>query len=37
MIADEENMNQETVRLIPTEELERRNICAQMMSRNLTE
>jgi hypothetical protein len=29
MIADEVNMNRETVRLIPTEELGMRKICAQ--------
>jgi hypothetical protein len=37
MIADEVNMNRETVRLIPTEELGMRKICAQMVPRNLTE
>jgi hypothetical protein len=37
MIADEVNMNWETVRLIPTKELEMRKICAQMVPRNLTE
>jgi len=31
MIANEVNMNRETVRLIPTEELRMRNICAQMV------
>jgi len=37
MIADEVNMNRETVRLIPTEELGMRKICVKMMPRNLTE
>ena len=37
MIADEVNMNRETVRLIPTEELGMREMCAQMVPRNLTE
>jgi len=37
MIADEVNMNRETVHLIPTEELGMRKICAQMVPRNLTE
>ena len=37
MIANEVNMNQETVRLILTEELGMRKICAQMVPRNLTE
>ena len=37
MIADEVNMNWETVHLILTEELGMRNVCAQMMPRNLTE
>ena len=35
MIADEVNMNGETVRLILTEELGMRKICAKMVSRNL--
>jgi len=37
MIADEVNMNLETVRLILTEELGMRKICDQMVPRNLTE
>jgi hypothetical protein len=37
MIADEVNMNRETVHLIPTEELRMSKICAQMVPRNLTE
>jgi len=37
MIADEVNMNRETVRLILTEELGMRTICAKMVSRNLWE
>jgi hypothetical protein len=37
MIADEVNMNWETVSLIPTEKLGMRKICAQMVPRNLTE
>ena len=37
MIANEVNMNQETVRLILTEELGMRKICVKMVSRNLTE
>jgi hypothetical protein len=37
MTADEVNMNRETVRLIPTEELGMRKICAQIVPRNLTE
>jgi len=37
MIADEVNMNPETVRLILTEELGRRKICNKMVPRNLTE
>ena len=37
MIADEENMNWETVRLILTEELGMRKICAKMVPSNLTE
>ena len=37
MIADELNMNQETICLIPTEELGMRKICAKMVPRNLTE
>jgi len=37
MIADEVNMNRESVRLIPTEELGMRKICTQMVPRNLTE
>jgi len=37
MIAEEVNMNQETVHLIPTEELGMRKICAQMVPGNLTE
>jgi hypothetical protein len=36
MIADEVNMNQETIFLILTEELGMRNICAKMVPRNLT-
>jgi uncharacterized protein (DUF2237 family) len=37
MIADEENMNRETVCFILTEDLGMRNICAKMVPRNLTE
>jgi len=37
MIADEVNMNRENVRLILTEELGMRKICAKMVPRNLTE
>jgi hypothetical protein len=37
MIADELNMNQETVRLILNEELGIRKICVKMVPRNLTE
>jgi hypothetical protein len=37
MIADEVNMNRETVRLKLTAELRMRNICAKLKSRNLTE
>jgi hypothetical protein len=37
MIADEVNMNRETVRLILTEELGMRKICAKMVPRNFTE
>jgi len=37
MIADEVNMNRETVRLILTEELGMRKICSKMVPRNLTE
>ena len=37
MIADEVNMNRENVRLILTEELRMRKICAKMVPRNLTE
>jgi len=37
MIAEENNMNRETVRLIVTEELGMRKICAKMVPRNLTE
>jgi len=37
MIADEVNMNPETVRLILTEELGMRKICDKMVPRNLTE
>ena len=37
MLADEINMNRETVRLILTEELGIRKICAKMVPRNLTE
>jgi len=36
MIADEVNMNRETVRLILSEELGMRKICAKMVHRNLT-
>jgi len=36
MIADEVNMNRGTVRLIVTEELGMRKICAKMVPRNLT-
>jgi GH24 family phage-related lysozyme (muramidase) len=35
MIADETNVNRETVRLILTEELGMRKICAKMVPRNL--
>ena len=35
MIADELNVNWETVRLILTEELEIRKMCAKMVPRNL--
>jgi hypothetical protein len=35
MTADEVNMNQETVRLILTEELWLRKICAKIVPRNL--
>jgi len=37
MVADLVNMNQETVRLILTEELGMRKICAKMVPSNLTE
>jgi len=37
MVADEVNMNRETVRLILTEEMGMRKICAKMLPRNLTE
>jgi len=37
MIADEVNMNRETVRFILTEELGMRKICAKMVPRNLTQ
>jgi hypothetical protein len=37
MIADEVNMNHETVRLIMTEKLGMRKICAKMVPKNLTE
>ena len=37
MIADEVNMNRGTVRLILTEELVMRKICAKMLPRNLTQ
>jgi len=37
MIVDEVNMNWETVRLILTEKLGIRKICAKMVSKNLTE
>ena len=37
MIADEVNMNWKTVCLILTVDLGMRNICARMVSRNLTE
>ena len=36
-VADEMNMNRETVRLIMTEEVGLRKICAKMVPRNLTE
>jgi hypothetical protein len=36
MIADEVNMNRDTVRLILTEELGMRNICATMVPGNFT-
>jgi hypothetical protein len=36
MIADEVNMNRETICLILAEELGMRNICAKMVPRNLT-
>jgi hypothetical protein len=37
MIADEVNMNRESVRLILNEELGMRKICAKMVSRNLSQ
>jgi len=37
MIADEVNMNWETLRLILTEELGMKKICAKMVPRNLKE
>jgi hypothetical protein len=37
MIADEAGMNRKTFRLILTEELRMRKICAKMVPRNLTE
>ena len=37
MIADEVNMNRETLRSILTEELGMRKICAKMVPRNLTQ
>jgi hypothetical protein len=37
MTADEVNMNQETVRLILTEELWLRKICAKIVPRNLVQ
>jgi hypothetical protein len=37
MVADEANMNWETVSLILTEELGMRTICTKLVSRNLTE
>ena len=37
MIADEVNMNRETVHLILNEELGMREICAKMVPRDLTE
>jgi len=37
MIADDVNMNRETVRLVLTEELGMKKICDKMVSRNLTE
>jgi len=37
MIADEVHMNRETVRLILTEQLGMRKICAKMVPRNLTQ
>jgi hypothetical protein len=37
MIADKVNMNWETVRLILTEELGMRKICAKMVPRNLAD
>jgi len=37
MIANEVNMNRESVRLILSEELGMRKICAKMVTRNLTE
>jgi GH24 family phage-related lysozyme (muramidase) len=37
MIADEVNINRETLRLILTEELGMRKICAKMVPKNLTE
>jgi uncharacterized membrane-anchored protein YjiN (DUF445 family) len=37
MIADEVNVNRETVHLILTEEMGIRKICAKMVARNLTE
>jgi len=36
MIADEVNMNRKTLRLILTEDLWMKNICAKMVPRNLT-
>jgi hypothetical protein len=36
MIADEVNWNRETVRLMRTDELGIRKICAKMVARNLT-
>ena len=37
MVTDEVDMNRETVRLILTEELGMRKICAKMVPSNLTE
>ena len=37
MIADEVNINRETIRLILSEELGMGKICAKMVPRNLTE